>query len=160
MKAKQLLDQLNQHGVLVSIKDSNLFVSTHEGTLTYDLVKVIQGNKAGLMNLLSSPLAVPTHPQLEDVSKGKPPDTTDTPEGRGELEALLEQYPEARPVVSGALDKGAWFGNCIGAMQQWALGDPEYAKEILNEWVVYWKGYPENYEALLEEARKAFNTGK
>ena len=36
-----------------------------------------------------------------------------------------------------ALDKGTWVGNCVGAMQQWDLGNPEYAKEMLNGWVAF-----------------------
>ena len=95
------------------------------------------------------------HQAPERQTKGKPPDTTDTPEERAELKALLDQSPEARPFVSDALDRGAWVGNCMGAMQQWTLGDPEYAKEILNGWVTYWGGYPGSYEKLLEKVRSA-----
>jgi hypothetical protein len=40
-------------------------------------------------------------------------------------------------------------------MQQWDLGDPGYAKEILNGWVTYWDGYPGSYEKLLEKVRSA-----
>lgn len=98
--------------------------------------------------------------KVSERKRNKPLDTTDTPESRTELKALLDQYPEARPFVNDALVQGAWVGNCIGAMQQWDLGDPEFAKEILNGWVARWAGYPENYEALLEKARNAFIRGK
>ena len=170
MTADALLRKLPTLRVNVSVDRGELVIDTPRGMLTEALADEIRAHKAEIIDLLKTRPAsqaastdqqeVSERKQKNAASKCKPSDTTDTPDRRSELKALLDQYPEACPFVSDALEKGAWFGNCIGAMQQWALGDPEYAKEILNEWVVYWKGYPENYEALLEEARKAFNTGK
>ena len=114
-----------------------------------------QPNPTLQSELKPTPSAASTDQQGVSGNKSKPPDTTDTPEERVKLESLLAKYPEASPFVSDALGQGAWVGNCIGALEQWDLGDPEHAKQIMGDWVARWKGYPENYEASLEEVREA-----
>jgi len=94
-------------------------------------------------------------PRALPATQARPPsvvDTTDTPEGRAELKGLLDEYPEAAQFVSEALGRGAWVGICIGAMMQWDY-DPDWAREIMEDWVANWKGYPQEYEARLSELR-------
>jgi hypothetical protein len=159
LTGSELLAELRQLGVSLTVDENNLHYTAPKGVLTDKIRQAVKAHKADLLELLRTdavpPQAVPTDQQGVSENKSKPPDTTDTPEGRAKLEALLAQHPEARSLVNDALAKGAWIGNCVGALRQWDLGDPEYAKQIMSDWVVYWKGYPQNYEASLEEVREA-----
>ena len=59
-----------------------------------------QPNPTLQSELKPTPSAASTDQQGVSENKSKPPDTTDTPEGRAKLEALLAQHPEARSGAS------------------------------------------------------------